>query len=544
MTTRYRCVVVGDAKATETARLLSTSGVSARSCVPSSNPMFFDSLKREDELETVAVFMQPLNEGEELSFLRKLARAVGPQVNLHLLDDTGEERSSLNGRLSTLADVISKNFPMEPFNAATLIKRRWFPAKEVDAPPVVDYSNKRAQPEEDTDDDDDDPLPTSPQNKSVDKKAAVPARPLPSPPKAPSPKPVPQLQIPKLTSLKVGKVDAESTFGRMLQGLEKNAVLPKMPVAKGIVGMHGQVIELDPRRVRPLPDNPRSADNPGFSKESLQELGESIREHGQLEDGLVCPITDDPQFDAQIIDAERRWRSCLLENRMFRTKVREDITAKDARELYILSVVRNTSKVPLTILEKVRIVQKFLGPEFGMSRKDVAKKLSMSVPSIEIYEKLLHLHPDVLAMVGSQEEVVGARGSARRSGKAKLTSQLALLLLPLRQEDQPALAQKIVTMSYIAARRYLIQILRDMGLHKPLGKHQRLDKRFGALAMLTRRNLDAYGEWGDMLKMPRSEFDEIVHGRTGGERTGLSEDLEKLAADLIDLAKQVRPKPV
>ena len=71
-------------------------------------------------------------------------------------------------------------------------------------------------------------------------------------------------------------------------------------------------------RVRPLPGQPRKR----FG--GIRELAASIVEIGQATPGIVTLVTDDPAFDAQLVDGERRLRACRLAGRPFRAEVRED----------------------------------------------------------------------------------------------------------------------------------------------------------------------------------------------------------------------------
>ncbi len=334
--------------------------------------------------------------------------------------------------------------------------------------------------------------------------------------------------------------DPQDSFARLLKGVDKNSPMPELPQRVNIVGMNGQIVELDPRRVRPLPENPRHADNPGFTTESLTELGESIQAVGQLEEGLVCPITDDPRYDAQLIDAERRIRSCLIARLMFRAKVREDVTPMMVRQLYLLSLIRNVSKVELTTLESIDAVIKLRGPEYNMTQKEIAQALSTSVQTVQTYEKLSRLHPQVLAMVGDNSGESRRRHIQGTKGIRKLTSQLGLLLLGMSPEQQLTEAKRIIVedMTYNQARRYILNVQRELLGHTPKKGKNRSAARFGAMRSLARRNADAIGEYNDMSNV---ELDSILMNRTEEEVDALLQELDELCNALVVLKQKIRP---
>lgn len=327
------------------------------------------------------------------------------------------------------------------------------------------------------------------------------------------------------------KVD--SALSKMLQLLQHNPPLPREMVIVDIVGMHGEAVNLDPRRIRPLLGQPRNKESQGFSQKSIAELGESMRSGGQLEEVSVCPIVGNQDFDAQLIDGERRLKGSLAAGIMIRATVREDVTPEMVLELYLLSVMRNTEKEPHTTLEFIEMVRRFRGPEYGFSLLEVGKILSMNKNTVNRYEMLGRLDQDVLVMLDD--------GSSKEAGgvvKRKLTSQLALLLIDISAGKQQEVAKDIVAkgMNYNQARRYVLNVRRGLGLKGTVAGRGRQSRQFDALGTLTRRNLNAYGVY---LDMPTAELVTLFANRTDGERSGLCQDLRKLAADASELVERI-----
>ena len=61
-----------------------------------------------------------------------------------------------------------------------------------------------------------------------------------------------------------------------------------------------RISEIEPNRSQPRKD---------FDDESLQQLADSIREHGLIQPLIVRPL---PEGNFQIVAGERRWRACRM----------------------------------------------------------------------------------------------------------------------------------------------------------------------------------------------------------------------------------------
>lgn len=71
-----------------------------------------------------------------------------------------------------------------------------------------------------------------------------------------------------------------------------------------------EYIELDPHRVRVWHLQGRLQDSLGPAQ--VEDIVESIREHGQLTPAIVRPVTDDPKFSHEVIDGSRRRLACEI----------------------------------------------------------------------------------------------------------------------------------------------------------------------------------------------------------------------------------------
>ncbi len=530
-----RCIVIGsEVRAASTAQLLSTSNVPSRAIVqnPDHAKLIADCGK-ENGLEVVAVFCNDLPKNA-LAFLRGLREALSQRVKIHALKDGNGQTEPTSRSLHDIgvAEVFCFS-NMSPVGAARSIKTRWFPSEEVQK---LKPGTRSA---------------TTHTGATVVRTSLEAVR-------SQVPPPV-QVAAPIRPSGTAMHQQAEGTaekkvsplasvlpippFEKLLAVIKRNSVMPLQPQVVNIVGKHGMVLELDPRRIKPLPDNPRWATNPGFAPESLRELGESITLVGQAEAGEVCPILGDPNYDAQLIDGERRLRACKLAEIMFKAGVREDVTADMPPALWALSVVRNNGKEPPTVRELIHIVSRLRSDEFGFTIAQVGTAIGKSVGTVQKLSILGKLHPQVQAMLDESAEEGEAEnpGAQRKRQGPRLTSQLALLLAEFSPEEQLEKAEEIVSkgMNYKQARRYVLGERRDAGFRVAGGKKGKQKRWFDALGTLARENLEAFGIY---LDMHDKEIAAMMARCTTADRENVAGDLKFLAQRLNDIARKIAPK--
>lgn len=300
-----------------------------------------------------------------------------------------------------------------------------------------------------------------------------------------------------------------------------NRELPETPFSVNLQGKHGQVVELDPRRVRPLDYNPREDDNPGFSETSIEVLSEGIRVLQQQEDAKVVPIVGDPDYDAQLYDGERRLRSCLRAGLTFVAKVREDISPEDENALFLAAVACNSEKEPHTTTELVKIVSRMR--EMGLKHKEIGHYIGRSEVQVSQYFQASLLNPEVVKLL--------AEGLS-------LATALRLKIFP--PEKQLAHALKIVNeeMGVIKARRYIINAQRQEGHRSPVrkGRHKQL---FESLQRLTETSGDKFGVY---LDMHGDEITAMIRNVSADDKAHVASDLRFLSSCLKDIADLIKPE--
>ncbi len=135
--------------------------------------------------------------------------------------------------------------------------------------------------------------------------------------------------------------------------------------------------------LQPNPFQPRNK----LQKDDLQELADSIRQHGILEPLLVAHTP----AGYQIIAGERRWRAAQMADL---DEVPAIIKECTPREMLEMALIENVQRTDLTPMERAYSFQQLIR-EFNFSSGEIAKRISKSVAYISNSLKLLEL-PDAI----------------------------------------------------------------------------------------------------------------------------------------------------
>ena len=170
-------------------------------------------------------------------------------------------------------------------------------------------------------------------------------------------------------------------------------------------------------KIEPNPGQPRQ----DFDPEELQELAESIAEHGLIQPLTVRPL-DHGYY--QIIAGERRWRASRQAGL---NELPCMVIEADDRKAMELALIENLQRSDLNPVEESLGYQKLI-EEFGLTQEDAAKQVGKSRSAVTNALRLLNLTPGVLEML--------------RCGK--LTAGHARAILTIKnQKKQEEAAQKI-----------------------------------------------------------------------------------------------------
>ncbi|MBI4320027.1 MAG: ParB/RepB/Spo0J family partition protein [Chloroflexi bacterium] len=195
---------------------------------------------------------------------------------------------------------------------------------------------------------------------------------------------------------------------------------PKGGLGKGLGALipitTSQVADVAVDVIAPNPRQPRQ------TLDALDELADSIREHGIIQPLLVSETTPQdrqisPTIKYQIIAGERRWQAAKIAGLAKVPVMVKDVTPQQALEV---ALVENIQRADLTPLEEAEAYRQ-LTNEFGLTQEKVAAIVGKNRTTVA----------NALRLLGLPEEIRAALAGAKISeGHAR-----ALLGL-VRRDDQ------------------------------------------------------------------------------------------------------------
>jgi len=200
-----------------------------------------------------------------------------------------------------------------------------------------------------------------------------------------------------------------------------------------------RVHQISLARVVPSTLQPRK----DFGREALQELIDSIRQHGIIQPLIVRPATASPSGGGQVgarfelIAGERRWRAA---QEIGLAAVPAIVRTASDLEVLELSLIENLQRADLNPIEEAQGYAR-LANEFGMRQEDIALKVGRSRAAVANAVRLLDLHPQVqiwlaqnllsvghakvlLALKAPEEQLLAAETVLRRNATVRSTERL------------------------------------------------------------------------------------------------------------------------
>src|SRR5467141_614473 len=185
-----------------------------------------------------------------------------------------------------------------------------------------------------------------------------------------------------------------------------------------------------------------------FGREALQELIDSIRQHGIIQPLIVRLATATPSGGGQVgarfelIAGERRWRAA---QEIGLATVPAILRTANDLEVLELSLIENLQRADLNPIEEAQGYAR-LANEFGMRQEDIALKVGRSRAAVANALRLLDLHPQVqvwltqnlisvghakvlLALQAHEEQLLAAETVLRRNATVRSTERLVARLL-------------------------------------------------------------------------------------------------------------------
>ena len=145
-----------------------------------------------------------------------------------------------------------------------------------------------------------------------------------------------------------------------------------------------QLREIDIDQILPNSQQPRK----NFDEESLEELADSIRQHGVVQPIVVRPL-EDGFF--QLIAGERRWRAS---QRAGLTRVPAVIRQAGEHDTLEIALIENLQRQDLNPLEEAQAYERLI-VEFGMTQDEVARRVGKNRATVANMLRLLKLPDEV-----------------------------------------------------------------------------------------------------------------------------------------------------
>lgn len=135
------------------------------------------------------------------------------------------------------------------------------------------------------------------------------------------------------------------------------------------------------------PDQPRRS----FDQDALEELAESIKEHGVIQPIIVTPKGE----GYQIVAGERRFRASQLAGVAEIPVIVRSMTDQTQLEI---SLIENIQRRDLNTIETATAYAK-LRDQFNLSNEEISKRVHKSIPAVMNTMRLLKLPAEVVALI-------------------------------------------------------------------------------------------------------------------------------------------------
>ncbi|MCP4846386.1 MAG: ParB/RepB/Spo0J family partition protein [Verrucomicrobiaceae bacterium] len=178
-----------------------------------------------------------------------------------------------------------------------------------------------------------------------------------------------------------------------------------------------RVISASLSEVIPSPLQPRKH----FTDDALDELVDSIREHGVIQPLIVRRVGD----KLELIAGERRWRACQKVGVATVPVIEREASDRDVLEM---ALIENLQREDLNPIEEADAYVR-LAKDFGMTQEEIAGRVGKNRATVANSMRLLDLS------VEAREHLIGGRISI---GHAKVILAVKL------QEEQTLIAGQVV----------------------------------------------------------------------------------------------------
>lgn len=172
---------------------------------------------------------------------------------------------------------------------------------------------------------------------------------------------------------------------------------PTSTIAPAAPRPDGGALRLPVGEILANPEQPRLT----FRHHELEELTNSIREHGIIQPLIVTPR---PAGGYELIAGERRLRAAKLLNL---THVPVIVRPAGAQEKLLLALIENVQREDLNPLEEARAYAR-LASEFGLTQEAIAQKVGKARSTVTNTLRLLELPEEIRQAIGADTLSAGS----------------------------------------------------------------------------------------------------------------------------------------
>jgi len=155
---------------------------------------------------------------------------------------------------------------------------------------------------------------------------------------------------------------------------------------------HESVIEIDVTQIVANPYQPRRV----FEEEALEELAQSIAEHGLMQ---PIAVRDANEGKYELIAGERRWRATCRTGQL---TIRAIVLDVDDTESAQLALIENIQREDLNPIERAKGFES-LASQFSMTQEQIAQKVGINRSSVANFMRLIELDEEIQSMIASNQ---------------------------------------------------------------------------------------------------------------------------------------------
>ena len=278
-------------------------------------------------------------------------------------------------------------------------------------------------------------------------------------------------------------------LGRGLEELfnNENLDLQSMEIKIYESATNEEIVEIPLEELRPNPYQPRKV----FDEEALQDLADSIKEHGVFQ-----PIIIKKSIKGyEIIAGERRYRASKIAGL---TKIPAIIRNFTDEQMMEIALLENLQRENLNAIEEAIAYKKMI-QNLGITQEELAKKVGKSRSHVTNIIGLLRLPQEVQQLVADSKITMGhARALSKLESEEEMKALANKIIdehLPVRQTEEDLSSDKIekkVKISRVNNNsntrefKYVEDLLRDKLDTKVRIKEKKIEISFTNVADLNR----------------------------------------------------------